>query len=70
MIMKNGDNVFLIIRKGTGYPRETYFPVQIELVKESSKTADVILPNGKKRNAYLRNLSVKNHRGEINRGKQ
>lgn len=68
--MLAGDNVFLIIRKGTGYPRESYFPVKILEIKDTKKTAIVELPNGKSRTTYLRNLAVKNHRGEINGGRK
>ena len=69
--MKIGDSVFYILRKGTGYPRETYFPVEIKSYDDSTKMYVVILPNGKDKKAVReKNLSLKNHRGEINTGRK
>lgn len=69
--MNVGDNVFHIIRKGTGYPREWYVPVKIKSYSEDTKMYVVELPNGKNKTAVReKNLAVKNHRGELNTGRK
>ena len=71
--MQVGDNVFYILRKGTGFPRETYFPAKIDSYNEKTKMFVILLSKGskevKKSAIPERNLSYKNHRGEINNGK-
>jgi len=70
--MQPGDNVFYILRKGTGFPRETYIPARIKSYSDKTKMFVIILSKGGKevnKNAIPeRNLSYKNHNGEFNRG--
>lgn len=66
-----GDNVFYILRKGTGSPRETYIPAKVDSYDERTKMYVAIMPDGKPKKAIPeRNLSVKNHRGEFNEGRK
>lgn len=66
--MNINDNVFMIIRKGTGFPRERFIPVKIVSIKET--TVCVLLPNGDlKSGVFKHNISIKNNNGETNKGK-